>query len=147
MQRYIGTKIVDAEPQMRNGKEGYKVFLDKARGYWIPKDAFEKAYKPVEAMTFSQAMDAMEAGLVVRRRSWPFRQNLRIVHIDASASGVAIQRKQLMKMRPDDGLDPDNNILFEDRLYLDNVALNDVFAQDWLVVSMPAMAKPPECGC
>ncbi len=51
MQNYIGTKLVKAEPETREGsegyKEGYKIFYEDGYTSWSPKDVFEKAYLEV----------------------------------------------------------------------------------------------------
>lgn len=45
MQTYIGVKMIQAEPQERDGKPGYKVVY-RPDGYtsWSPKDVFEDTY-------------------------------------------------------------------------------------------------------
>lgn len=45
MQTYIGVKMIQAEPQERDGKPGYKVVY-QPDGYtsWRPKDVFEDTY-------------------------------------------------------------------------------------------------------
>ncbi len=47
MKNYIGTKLVNAEPESREGKEGYKVVYEDGYTSWSPKDVFEKAYLEV----------------------------------------------------------------------------------------------------
>lgn len=49
MKTYIGVKRIQAEPQERNGKPGYRVIYEPD-GYesWSPKDVFEAAYLPIE---------------------------------------------------------------------------------------------------
>ena len=93
---YIGTKIINAVPMNRldynilrgwtlpadeNGSdEGYLVeYLDGGKanvpgyaGYvsWSPKDVFERAYRPTTAMSFGDALVALEAGKKVARAGW-----------------------------------------------------------------------------
>jgi hypothetical protein len=51
MKTYIATKVVQAEPEAKNGKEGYKVVYPKEpeqpEGYvsWCPKQVFERHNK------------------------------------------------------------------------------------------------------
>ena len=45
MKNYIGVKIVKAEPQVKNGKPGYKVVYPDGYVSWSPKDVFEEAYR------------------------------------------------------------------------------------------------------
>lgn len=60
MLRYIGVKIIDAEPMSENafnelmcndktslGREGYKVVYENGYVSWSPKDVLEKAYLPM----------------------------------------------------------------------------------------------------
>ena len=93
---YIGTKIINAEPMTRGAynifrgwaippderaeEAGFLVeYLDGGKpnlashaGYvtWTPKEAFDKAYRPQDAMTFGLAIEAMRKGLKVARAGW-----------------------------------------------------------------------------
>ena len=44
MQKYIGCKLVEAEPQKKDGKEGYAVKYQDGYTSWSPAEAFERAY-------------------------------------------------------------------------------------------------------
>lgn len=96
MQTFIGTKIINAEPMTRleynqfrgwelpadeNGDdEGFLVeYIDGGKantaeyvGYvsWSPKDVFERAYRPVQGMSFGNAIEALKAGQKVTRAGW-----------------------------------------------------------------------------
>mgnify|MGYP000644375445 CR=1 FL=1 len=96
MQRYIGTKILNAEPMNRQKyndfrgwtlpenedgmDEGYlveycdggKPNTEKFEGYvsWSPKEQFEKAYRLANALTFSLALEALKRGDKVARSGW-----------------------------------------------------------------------------
>lgn len=56
MRKFIGTKMVEAEPcaawkdmgNHKTGARGYKVRYPDGYESWSPKDAFERAYLPVE---------------------------------------------------------------------------------------------------
>ncbi|MCR3759159.1 hypothetical protein KYB31_09170 [Clostridium felsineum] len=49
MDKYIGTKLIEAEPQPDyNGMPGYKVKYSDDYVSWSPKEVFEKAYMKVE---------------------------------------------------------------------------------------------------
>lgn len=52
MKKYIGTKIVAAEPQEKDGDLGYKVMYKDGYISWSPKKAFDEAYKPLKDMDF-----------------------------------------------------------------------------------------------
>lgn len=51
MNTYIGTKIVQAEPQLIeiNGepKDGYKVLYEDGYQSWSPKEVFERCYRKI----------------------------------------------------------------------------------------------------
>lgn len=87
MQTYIRTHIVEAEPMTRGEHlkskgltlipgtgsetdEGY--FIQYPDGYksWCPKASFEKSARPIDGMTFGQAIEAMKQGKKVSRRGW-----------------------------------------------------------------------------
>ena len=44
---YIGTKVIDAEPEVKDGRPGYKVYYPDGYVSWSPKDVFEEAYRPL----------------------------------------------------------------------------------------------------
>lgn len=77
-QAYYGTKLVTASRH-----DGERMDLDPdhalpgyyvryAGGYvsWSPKDVFEAAYQPIDAMSFGHAIAAMKAGDRVARAGW-----------------------------------------------------------------------------
>ena len=53
MRIYIGTKIIRAEPQTRDGQLGFKVVYPDGYVSWSPRDVFETAYRPVTVEEFS----------------------------------------------------------------------------------------------
>jgi len=44
---YIGTKIINAEPEELNGRKGYRVIYPDGYASWSPAEAFEQAYRMV----------------------------------------------------------------------------------------------------
>jgi hypothetical protein len=70
MQRYIGVKVIDAEPQDKDDKPGYKVCYPDGYVGWAPKKVFEEAYLLTSNMDFGLAYKAMELGFVVARQAW-----------------------------------------------------------------------------
>ena len=78
MQKYIGTKIIEAEPCKawkdtklhKAGEDGYKVRYPDGYESWSPKDVFEEAYRPTDCMSFGLAIEAMKKGKKVARRGW-----------------------------------------------------------------------------
>lgn len=67
---FYGTKRVTAWEEAKDGREGYAVKY--ADGYisWSPKDVFEAAYQPIDAMSFGHAIVALKAGHKVARAGW-----------------------------------------------------------------------------
>jgi len=64
MKKYLGVKIISAEPALKGWnqeeskqlsadalQEGYKVVYENGYVSWSPKDVFEKAYKSAESFT------------------------------------------------------------------------------------------------
>ncbi len=47
MKTYIGSKIIQAEPEDRDGEPGYRVHYPDGYVSWSPKDVFETAYREV----------------------------------------------------------------------------------------------------
>lgn len=56
MKSYIGAKLVKAEPQEKDGKEGYKVVYPDGYVSWSPKDVFEDAYREISPDWFKDSM-------------------------------------------------------------------------------------------
>lgn len=82
MEKYIGVKMISAEPAVEGGfpkagvyggitaRDGYKVIYEDGYESWSPTDVFEKAYRPTSGMTFGLAIEAMKKGLKVSRTGW-----------------------------------------------------------------------------
>lgn len=82
--KYIGVKIVNAEPMTReafeakHGRnvggdkhgEGYEVTYEGGYQAWSPEDLFDAAYRPIDGMTFGLAIEALKMGKKVARRGW-----------------------------------------------------------------------------
>ncbi len=82
-QEYYGTKRVTAWPETRvvpkvsgsaiDGEESVKGYAVRyADGYtsWSPKDVFEAAYQPLNALSFGHALQALKEGHKVARAGW-----------------------------------------------------------------------------
>ena len=71
---YIGTKIVKAWPQEKDGKQGYGVIYADGYTSWSPKDVFEEAYRAIEregqALTFGDALHMLKLGKRIARTGW-----------------------------------------------------------------------------
>ena len=92
MKPYIGTKIIEAEPAYRcmdghghititddlpvafpnfpSVEDGYRVRYADGYVSWSPKEAFEEAYRPTDAMNFGLAIEAAKRGAKIARRGW-----------------------------------------------------------------------------
>ena len=86
MDKYIGTKLIEAEPavrafgqvytterpELRPGEyeDGYKVRYPDGYESWSPKDVFEDAYRPTNGMNFGLALEAAKKGSKITRRGW-----------------------------------------------------------------------------
>lgn len=87
MKRYIGTKIIEAEPAYKvDGKtvqptdwpvpegskaeEGYAVRYPDGYMSWSPKEVFEEAYRQTNAMPFGLAIEAVKKGKRISRAGW-----------------------------------------------------------------------------
>jgi len=85
VQKYIGVKIIEAEPKtnvevhtekikatkiISGEKEGYRVVYPDGYISWSPKEAFDEAYRPIDGLPFGLAVEAMKKGLKVRLPWW-----------------------------------------------------------------------------
>lgn len=87
MKQYIGTKIIEAAPAIRKGGKvydltwpipksmepeelGYRVRYPDGYESWSPKDVFEEAYRPTDAMSFGLAIEAAKKGKRIARKGW-----------------------------------------------------------------------------
>ena len=70
MKAYYGTKLILAEPQEKDGKDGYAVKYNDGYTSWSPKDVFEEAYQPMNALSFGHAIRVLQDGKKVARPGW-----------------------------------------------------------------------------
>ena len=78
MKKYIGVKIIQAEPAKstkhagnhKPGEDGYKVVYPDGYESWSPKDVFEEAYRKIDGMTFGLAIEAVKQGKKACRKGW-----------------------------------------------------------------------------
>lgn len=134
MKKYLGVKIVDAEPMCEfdflkfsdKGKAivsseyinrlGYKVTYEDGYVSWSPKEVFEKAYRLITGLTFGLAIEALKQGKKVARTEWIGKDAyLMLVHGDEQLSCIVIHKV--------------NNIL--DRWLPDETS---IFAEDWMII-------------
>ena len=74
MKTYIGVKMVQAEPEVKDGVQGYKVvYAEPDRPEyisWCPADVFERHNRETAAMPFSHALEAVKQGKKIARNGW-----------------------------------------------------------------------------
>lgn len=72
--RYIGTKIIMAWPEERNGAPGYAVKYHDGYTSWSPAAIFEDAYRAIEGdshrLNFGDAIEMLKRGNRVARAGW-----------------------------------------------------------------------------
>ncbi len=64
------TKCVISWPEERDGKPGYGIQYQDGYVSWCPKEAYERDYEPVTAMSLGHALHALERGRKVARAGW-----------------------------------------------------------------------------
>lgn len=47
LESYIGTKVINAEPSEKDGRDGYRVVYEDGYESWSPKETFERAYRRI----------------------------------------------------------------------------------------------------
>jgi len=75
MKRYLGVKVIDAEPMSKEmaivtgykvgettDGDGYEVTYEGGYKSWSPFSVFDKAYRPIDGLTFGLAIEAMKLG-------------------------------------------------------------------------------------
>lgn len=86
MQKYVGTKQIEARPMTReeyNNYRGWSIPADENpsdKGYlvrysdgyesWSPEKQFNEAYRPCGNMTFGIALEMLKKGFRVARKGW-----------------------------------------------------------------------------
>ena len=158
---YIGTKVIHALPMTRQAyndyrgwqlpdnedgsDDGYLVeYVDGGKandprhaGYisWSPKDVFERAYRPVENMSFGLAIEALKAGKKVARAGWNGKGMFLFL---VPGSTFKVNRPPLMGIYPE-GTEinycPHIDMKTADGKVVPWLASQtDVLAEDWAVV-------------
>ena len=135
MNRYIGTKIINAHPHAKDGADGYAVTYEDGYTSWSPKKVFEEAYRPTDGMTFGLALDAMRKGMRVARKGWNGKGMF--VYLVPAASYPA-QTGAAKAYFGDVAMVP-YNAYFAIKNVNDTVStwvpsVNDCLSEDWIVV-------------
>ena len=61
MKKYIGTKIISAEPCAKDGKDGYTVVYKDGYTSWSPREAFEESYVAIDSIPNSLSVEFIES--------------------------------------------------------------------------------------
>ena len=137
MRTYIGTKVVAAAPQEKDGKEGYAVFYPDGYTSWSPKDVFEEAYRVINdgSMTFGLAIDALKKGYRVARSGWNGKGMFLFL---VQGSTFQVNRPPLLGIYPE-GTEinycPHIDMkTADDKIVPWLASQTDVLAEDWLIV-------------
>lgn len=161
MEKYIGTKVVKAEPMTMTeaqkvlGRElkpanleedGYLVEYKDGYKSWSPKSMFEEAYREVGSVNFGGAIDLLKAGLAVRRKGWNGKGLFIVKQVPAHITGDIIPNmqslpqsaKNILMSRENPHIDYTNQMLIinpDGRADSWVPSVSDVFAEDWEVVT------------
>ena len=155
MNKYIGTKIIQAEKAMRiagrvyllgepipktmEGVEhGYKVVYEDGYTSFSPAGVFEKAYRLITDMTFGLAIEAAKLGHKIARRGWNGK-DMFVVYQKAYPQGIPCNEQTAiawgMAMGDLFRCEPYLQIKMANGSHAMWVpSINDVLAEDWYVV-------------
>jgi hypothetical protein len=72
--KFIGTKVITAWHQEKDGKSGMAVKYEDGYTSWSPDEAFKPAYRvaegPNQYLTFGDALHFLKQGHKLQRRGW-----------------------------------------------------------------------------
>ena len=160
MKKYIGVKMIEAEPMSRgraNGYEGWDESLGKsiteeefnAPGYkvvypdgyksWSPKDVFEKAYRLTDGMTFGLAIEALKEGKKIGRDGWDvFNVWLKVMpKFELKVEKDSINTPMGSELTLGDTLSYEPYIMIkasDDRFSPWQPQQSDMLAEDWIII-------------
>ena len=154
MNAYIGTKLITARPMTRGAYNEYRGWTIPAdenpedEGYlvkyadnyvsWSPKDAFEEAYRPTNAMNFGLAIEAAKKGKKIARLGWNGK-GMWVVYRTGYPDGIPCNKNTA------DAVGIPEGSLFKVRPYLQMKCVDgsfqmwlasqsDILADDWYIV-------------
>ena len=162
MEKYIGTKVVKAEPMTMTeaqkvlGRElkpanleedGYLVEYKDGYKSWSPRSVFEEAYRELGSVNFGGAIDLLKAGLAVRRKGWNGKGLFVVKQVPSHITGDIIPNmqslpqsaKNILMSRENPHIDYTNQMLIinpDGRADSWVPSSSDIFANDWEVVTM-----------
>lgn len=154
MNAYIGAKLITARPMTRGAYNEYRGWLIPAdenpedEGYlvkygdnyvsWSPKDVFEEAYRPTNAMNFGLAIEAAKKGKKIARLGWNGK-GMWVVYRTGYPDGIPCNKNTA------DAVGIPEGSLFKVRPYLQMKCVDgsfqmwlasqsDILADDWYIV-------------
>ena len=159
MKKYIGTKIIEAQPgtmaeaqalksnfpiELQKNPGGPQGFIVKyPDGYisWSPKEVFEAAYRECDNMPFGLALEALKKGKKVARRGWNGKGMFLFIQ-DGSRVNTKDLRAELMKEYCKSRaiqhvkINPHIDMKAEDGSHVVGwlASQADLFAEDWIIV-------------
>lgn len=153
MKKYIGVKMVEAEPMMKRVNterskndaterfedvEGYKVVYPDGYVSWSPKEVFEEAYRECDCMTFGLAVEAAKKGLKIARQGWNGR-GMFVVYQKGYPQGIPCNKQTAEAW----GMNEGDLFICKSYLQIKNVdgshsmwvpSIGDVLGEDWTIV-------------
>ena len=161
MKKYIGLKVVKAEPMTMTeaqkvlGRElkpaiaeedGFLVEYKDGYKSWSPASVFNEAYHLFGKMFFGEAVEALKSGLAVRREGWNGKGLFVVKQVPSHITGNIIPNMQslpqsaktILMSRENPHIDYTNQMLI---IHPDGRAdswvpsASDIFAEDWEIVT------------
>lgn len=153
MQKYIGVKLIKAEPmtsteatrytnrplpENERGRDGYLVEYEDGYRSWSPKSIFEGAYRPTDGLTFGLAIEAVKKGYRITRKGWKGK-GMFVVYQKGYPQGIPSNAQTAKAWGINEG------DLFRCEPYLQikmtngshsmwTPTINDCLAEDWCIV-------------
>ena len=160
MKKYIGTKVIKAEPMTVTEAQvlgveikpatveenGYLVEYKDGYKSWSPKSVFDDAYRKLVGMDFGKVIEALKSGLAVRRKGWNGKGLFIVKQVPAHITGDIIPKmqslpqiaKDILMKRENPHIDYTNQMLIinpDGRADSWVPSSSDVFAEDWEVAT------------
>jgi len=156
MKKYIGTKMINAEPMTRGEynkyrgwtipvdedpeDEGYLVTYTDGYRSWSPKAVFEDAYRDCSGLTFGIALELLKKGVKVAREGWNGK-GMFVVYQKGYPDGIPCNKQTADAW----GMNEGDLFICNPYLQIKNVngshsmwvpSINDCLAEDWVIVDM-----------
>lgn len=157
MIKYLGIKTLSAVPMTRDeaGKSGlvrgynpgdencpgYRVVYEDGYESWSPAAVFEKAYRPVDGLTFGYAVEALKHGEKVARKGWNGKGMFLFLLPAGTIPKTAIHDSKLKEVLEKSGSDSFEALASirmktaDDKILTGWLAsLTDILSEDWEIV-------------